>query len=135
MKNIIVSRVIPLKTINFGEISGTMSTRKMFEMFGQTMTRIVINAADIQKTRPGFCRFDEFLRLLMAYGKPGKLRDLTIVDFIQGANETKMMTAELLPYFDMVIVHCQNLCVHSFIRDFHLNFSLFIIIYIVYIQK
>ncbi|XP_055298511.1 uncharacterized protein LOC129566512 [Sitodiplosis mosellana] len=103
MKDIVTDRVIPRKIVQFGEIRRQSSTRKAFELFGPSMTRMKIHADDIQMTRPGFTRFSEFLRLLMAYGEPGKLQQLSISGFIEDGREISSQLLEAArPYLENV---------------------------------
>lgn len=103
LKEIVTKRVIPSKTVKFDELSQQLSTRKVFELFGPTMTRLDVNEKDIQITQPGLSRFGEVLRLIMAHGIPGQLKQLTISDFYEhGAQLSTQMLEAVRPYLENV---------------------------------
>lgn len=104
-KDIVLQRVIPSKTFDFSTFSKCHSVRKVLKVFGKAMTRIVIHGDDIQMTHPKTSRFDEFLLLILEYGEPGKLRQVTM-HFAGGEFWPRRTATELhdavLPYFKNV---------------------------------
>lgn len=75
---IITNHIIPLRTIDFSTFSRKCSVRKMLALFGKSMTRIVVHEHDIQMVHPGYTHFAEFLRLLVEFGEPGKLKEMNL---------------------------------------------------------
>lgn len=76
--DIITSRIIPYRTIDFSTFSKTYNVRKMFAIFGKSMTRIIVNQDDIRIVSPGYSELAEFLRMLIEFGEPGKLKDVSL---------------------------------------------------------
>lgn len=105
LKQIVTDRVIPLKTVKFHETRTQLSTHKVFKLFGGSITRLSIDANDIQITQPGNSRFSEFLRLLVLHGTPGKLQQLELTGFVDDLQHPKL-SDELLqaaaPYLENV---------------------------------
>lgn len=100
-KDIVIQRVIPLKTVDFSTFSQQKSTQKIFKVFGKSMTRIKIHSDDIQ-IYPKHSRFEEFLRLVTVYGVPGKLRQVCLTF---GKHETSISIQLLMaaaPFFENV---------------------------------
>lgn len=98
-KDIVIVRVIPLRTVNFTDIS---NVRKAFALFGRSMTRIIVHSDDMQLVYPENSHFDEFLRLILEHGAPGRLQQ---VNLTFGGNENGI-SAELPgvigPFFENV---------------------------------
>lgn len=98
LKGIVTQRVIPFKTVKFDELRRQASTRKIFQLFGPTMTRLSVCPKDIQMTQPGLSRFGEVLRLIMAHCTPGNLKQLTISGFEEAAQVPSQMFEDIRPY-------------------------------------
>lgn len=98
---IITSRIIPYRTIDFTKISKTFSVRKIFALFGKSMTRIILNVHDIQVVTPGYTKFTEFLRLLIEFGEPGKLKEVHLASACFSAHYANIFP-DARPFFSNV---------------------------------
>lgn len=97
--DIITKHVIPVRLIDFSTFSDKYSVRKMFALFGKSMTRIAISEDDIQAVHPEcMTGFAEFLRLLVEYGEPGKLKELEL-SFMGFFTVPAKILKEIGPFF------------------------------------
>lgn len=115
VKDIVINRIIPLKTISFADVS---SVRRVFALFGKSMTRIIVHSDDMQMDYPPHSQFDKFLRLLVMYDVPGRLQQ---VHLTFSGNEYGIpidVLSVIGPYFENV--HTLNF---SLLND-HMRFFL-----------
>lgn len=117
-RSIVINHVIPLKTINFADVS---SVRGVFALFGASMKRIIVHSDDMQKQmneNPAHSQFIEFLRLLVTFGKPGRLQQLNLTF---GGNEYGIpidILSVIGPFFENV--HTLNFrLMNDHMRFFH----------------
>lgn len=100
---LIMRYIIPYRTIDFSEFKKTHSVEKLFSLFGKSMARIIFNGDDIQVVAPKHSKLAEFLRILIKYGEPGKLKQ---VDLTFGHDDSFDVPDNLLqdaaPYFSKV---------------------------------
>lgn len=101
-EDIIMGHVIPLRTINFSEFSKNYSVRKIFKLFGKSMTRLIVRSEDIQMVFPGYSRLAEFLRILVEFGKPGKLKEVQIMCGGNQCHVPAKLLHDAAPYFSNV---------------------------------
>lgn len=127
LKQIVTDRVIPLKTVQLDKTRRQSSSHKVFKLFGPTMTRLSIDAKDIQTTWPGLSRFSEFLRLLAVYGVPGRLQQLTISGFEGNEKIPEELLVAVRPYFENVHTLTIDLPEKTFfLNDFYNQFMSYI---------
>lgn len=75
--DIITERIIPFRTIVFNEFNKVYSVREMFALFGKSMKRIVVHTEDFKDVLID-TELVEFLKILLRYGEPGKLTDVSL---------------------------------------------------------
>lgn len=97
--DIITEHIIPVRLIDFSTFSDKYSVRKIFALFGKSMTRIDIHEEDIQAVHPDcMAGFAEFLRMLVEYGQPGKLKELNL-HFVGLFTVPPKILAKIGPFF------------------------------------
>lgn len=106
--NLITTYIIPKCTIDVSTFSKHCSVRKIFALFGKSMTSIVMSTDDIQIAVPRHSKFDEMLCMLVKYGEPGSLKYVDLqIGHISGmmwdghhfcSTQNKLLN-EVAPYF------------------------------------
>lgn len=116
IKRIVTTRVIPLKTVNFAEVT---SVRKAFTLFGASMTRIIVHRDDIVQMRHSSnSRFCEFLCMLLMYGTPGRLKQVNLSFCGNESGIPSDVLNRIGPYFENV--HTLNFkLVNEHMESFH----------------